>query len=164
MFKIGDYVIYKREVCKISDIKNNKFTNLECYVLNPISDDSLKINVPINNKEDLRSIMTKEEINKLIQEIPKIEPIKIDSHSIDHVYKDLFHSKKHEDLIKIIKTTYLKNEERTKENRSIGQKDKEYFDKAEKYLYNEIAVALNISFDDAKEYVIKKVNENEKNS
>ena len=66
---------------------------------------------------------------------------------------------RYEDLIKIIKTTYLRNKERIDNNKKIGGTDDEYFKQAEKYLYNEFSVALNMSYDDTKKYVIDKVKE-----
>lgn len=68
----------------------------------------------------------------------------------------------HEDLIKIIKTTYLRNKERTENNKKIREIDDSYFKKAEKYLYNEFSIVLNKSFEETKEYIINKVLEKEK--
>ena len=77
MYKIGDYVVYKRDVCKIIAIKEKQFMNMDYYVLVPISDETLKIDVPTNNKMGyLRSIITKEEVEKIIKNISNIEPIK----------------------------------------------------------------------------------------
>ena len=49
MYKVGDYIVYKRDVCKVKEIKEKYYNNTDYYVLNPISDLSLKINVPVNN-------------------------------------------------------------------------------------------------------------------
>lgn len=160
LYKIGDYVVYKRDVCKIIAIKEKQFMNMDYYVLVPISDETLKIDVPTNNKMGyLRSIITKEEVEKIIKNIPNIEPIKSNDRIIENEYRNLFHTNKHEDLIKIIKTTYLRNKERIDNNKKIGGTDDEYFKQAEKYLYNEFSVALNMSYDDTKKYVIDKVKE-----
>lgn len=161
MFKKGSYVIYKRDVCKVLDIFKSKFNNEEYYYLVPISDTSLKINVPIDNKNGyIKNLLTKEEIEKLINNIPNIKPVEADARSLENIYKTLFHSGNHEDLIKIIKTTYLRNKQRKEAKRSIGQKDDEYFKRAEKYLYNEFSIVLGKTFDETKEYVINKVSEN----
>lgn len=64
------------------------------------------------------------------------------------------HSGTYEDLIKIIKTSYLRNKDRKKK---ISEIDNEYFNKAGSYLYNEFRVVLNLSFSETKEYVIKSV-------
>ena len=100
MFEKDSYVIYKRDVCKITDIFKSKINNTEYYRLSPISDESLKISVPTENKNGyLKRLLTKEEIEKLIDNIPNIMPVEADSRSLDNVYKELFHSGNHEDLM-----------------------------------------------------------------
>ena len=42
MFKINDYVVYKRNVCQIIGIKDEKY-----YTLRLIDDNTLKLSVPI---------------------------------------------------------------------------------------------------------------------
>ena len=51
MHKVSDYIIYKKEVCIINEIIPKYYKNMDYYVLSPISDDTLKIKVPTNNKE-----------------------------------------------------------------------------------------------------------------
>ena len=46
MYKVNDYVVYKRETCKINNITTSKYSKEEVYVLAPISDNTLKIEVP----------------------------------------------------------------------------------------------------------------------
>ena len=64
---------------------------------------------------------------------------------------------KHEDLIRIIKTTYLRNQKRLEEGKKILDKDSNYFEKAEKYLYNELSISLGMNYDECKQYVISKL-------
>lgn len=121
-----------------------------------------KISVPIDNKNGyLRKLLTKKEVDELIKEIKNIDIIDTDIKNIEIEYRNLLHTLDHKNLIKIIKTTYLRNKQRIESKRSIGEKDKEYFNKAEEYLYNEFSVVLGKSYDGAKEYVINKVRENE---
>lgn len=156
MYKIGEYVVYKRDVCKIEDIKNVR--NQDYYVLIPMSDKSLKITVPVDNKFGLlRNLITKEELEKLIEIIPNISIVECNDKMIENEYRTLMNSGKHEDLISIIKTTYLRNKERLDNNKKIGDKDNSYFELAEKYLYNEFSIVLNMSYEDTKKYVIDKV-------
>lgn len=53
-----------------------------------------------------------------------------------------------ENLIKIIKTSYLRNEKRINSNKKISAKDDIYLKKAEELLYRELSYSLNMSFDD----------------
>lgn len=157
MYKVGDYIVYKRDVCKVLGIKEKYYNNTDYYVLSPVRDTSLKINVPVNNKTLIRDLMTKEEVEHLIKEIPNIESLDIDDKLIEYTYKELLKSEKHEDLIKIIKTTYLRNKDREDNNKKISEKDNNYLTLAECYLYTEFSVALNKTIEDTKNYVISTV-------
>lgn len=150
MYKIGDKVVYKRDVCVVSEVKDIK--DRKYYVLLPTLDDSLKITIPIDNG-NIRPLLTKKEVEALINRINHIDIITSNQRLIENDYKELLHSGKHEDLIKIIKTTYLRNKERLDNKRVAGEKDKEYFNKAEKFLYNEISYVLGLSYDETKKYV-----------
>lgn len=148
MFKINDYVVYKKDVCKIIDVKEKQFNNQNYFVLAPIDDNSLKIDVPVDNRCGyLRELITKDEVQKIIQDIPNIEIIKNNDKMIETEYRNLLNSNKHRDLIKIIKTTYLRNKERLDSNKKVRDKDLQYFCLAEKYLYNEFSIVLNLTYE-----------------
>ena len=142
MFKTGDYVVYKRDVCVIKEIKKNYFHNQDYFCLEPVFDGTLKIN-------DL----------ELINRIPLVEVIETDDKNLENDYKQLLHSEKIDDLIKIIKIAYLRNKDRINNNKKIGEKDNNYFNLAERYLYTEFSIVLNKNFEDTKDYVIEKVME-----
>ena len=159
MYKKNDYLVYRKDVCKVREIKRNKINGLDYYILVPIDDDTLIIDVPVDNRMGwIRDIISKGNAEKLINNIPKIEPLQnIEDKYIENTYKNLINNGTLEDLIKIIKTTYLRNEERVNNKKKTSDKDTNYFNKAEKYLYNELSVALNMTFDETKEYIISKV-------
>lgn len=152
MYKIGDYVVYKRDVCKIRDIKDSN------YILNPIDDQTLTITIPQSNNF-IREIISKKESEELIKKIPNIDIIKVNDKLLENEYKNLLNSGKLEDLVKIIKTTYLRNEDRINNRKKIGEKDDNYFKKAEKLLYNEISISLNLSYEETKKYIKERVEE-----
>lgn len=163
MYKVGDYLVYKKDVCIVKEIRKNHLNNNDYYILNPIDDESLIIDVPIQNKcGNIRDLFSKEEINKIIEEIPNIPIIEADNKNIESEYKNLLLSNSCYDLIKIIKTTYLRNKERLDTKRKIGEKDDMYFKLAEKYLYNEFSFVLGMSVDEVRDYIIKKVSSMEK--
>ena len=150
MFKIGDFVVYKRDVCKIKETK--KINNLDYYILTPIDDETLKITVP-QSTNLIRNLISEEESKKIINWIPNIDIIKIDDRLIENEYKKLLNSGNLEDLIKIIKTTYLRNQNRISSHKKIGEKDDNYFKKAEKLLYNEISISLGLRYEETKKYI-----------
>ena len=158
MYKVGDKIVYKRNVCEIVDIKLDKFSNKECYYLEPVDDKSLKITVPIDLDDSIRKIVTKKEVDNIIKNIPNIEVIKnINDKNIELEYKKCLDNLSHENLIKVIKTTYLRNKARTDSKKKISDKDDMYFKMAEKLLYTEFSITLNKNYEDTKEYVVSKV-------
>jgi len=156
MFEVGDHLVYKRDVCKLSETKKNFINGLDYFVLIPERDSSLKIQIPKDSKA-IRKLITKEEVERIINQIPNIEIIKVEDKQLEQEYKKLLNTGSHEDLIRIIKTTYLRNKERLDNKKKIGDKDNYYFELAEKDLYEEFGIVLGLTMEETKEYVIKKV-------
>ena len=145
-----DYIVYRKETCKIIEKEEGY------YKLVPVNDTSIKYKVPVDSNF-LKKVITKEEIDRLLLEIPEINTIDLGEKQIEQEYKELMKSGTHEDLLKIIKTSYLRNQIRILNNKRISEIDDEYFRRAEKYLYEEIGIVLNLSFENTKEYIINKL-------
>lgn len=145
-----DYIVYRKETCKIIEKEDGY------YRLVPVNDTSIKYKVPVDSNF-LKKVITKEEIDRLLLEIPEINTIDLGEKQIEQEYKELMKSGTHEDLVKIIKTSYLRNQIRILNNKRISEIDDEYFKRAEKYLYEEIGIVLNLSFENTKEYIINKL-------
>lgn len=126
------------------------------YILKPLDDPSLKMKIPTDSKV-LRDLIKKEDINKLLKSIPAINTIDSRNRLIENAYKELMKRGTYEDLITVIKTTYLRNLNRKNNNKKISDKDNSYFLQAEKYLYTELGVVLNLDFESTKKYVIDTV-------
>ncbi|MBQ8681413.1 MAG: CarD family transcriptional regulator [Bacilli bacterium] len=165
MFKVGEYIIYKRDLCKIKNIEKSSRTNEDYYTLYPIQDESLSIKVPVSNKfNNLRYPLSKQEAEDLIAKIPNIPPIKTSDKLLENTYRELMKTNTHEDLIKIIKTTYIRNQARLNQGKKAGDKDQTFFNQAEKYLYNELSYSLSKTYDECKDYIIKKVTQTKEKS
>lgn len=145
-----DYIVYRKETCKIIEKEDGY------YRLVPVNDTSIKYKVPVDSNF-LKKVITKEEIDRLLLEIPEINTIDLGEKQIEQEYKELMKSGTHEDLVKIIKTSYLRNQIRILNNKGISEIDDEYFRRAEKYLYEEIGIVFNLSFENTKEYIINKL-------
>ena len=154
MFRIGEYLVYRKDVCKVKDIKEKE--GKEYYQLTPVDDETLKIEVPIDN-ENLRNVISKVDLENLVNSIPNIDTIDCSDRMIELEYKNLISTGSKEDLIKVIKTAYLRNKERIASKKKLSEKDTNYQEKAEKLLYNEFSVVLDKTFDQVKEYIINKV-------
>lgn len=160
MYKINDYIIYKRDVCIIKELKENYIKGKDYYRISPVNDTSLVINVPTDNPYIIE-LPSKEEAQKIIESIPQVEEIKSDEKSLENMYKELLATENLLDLVKIIKTTYLRNLKRKESGKKIGDKDDSYFKKAEKYLYSTLSIPLNMTYTECKNYIIDTINNKE---
>ncbi len=113
MFKVNDVVVYIRDVCKITSINNTT----KYYTLKPIDDDSLTIKIPFDN-DRVRGVISKKEVEDIIKEIPNVTLIEFKNPKmVENEYRKLLYSNDHLNLIKIIKTTHLRNKERVDNNK-----------------------------------------------
>lgn len=156
MFKVGDYVVYRKDVCVVNEINEKLYRDKGYYQLIPVNDESLKLDVPVSNN-NIRSLISRDDINEIINSIPDIDVLEDNDKYIENEYKNLMLSGSHRDLIKIIKTTYLRNKKRLDNKKKVTDKDNNYFHMAEKYLYTEFSIVLGLSYEDTKKYVIDKV-------
>lgn len=155
MYKVNDIVVYRRDVCKIIGKHRSDFTGEQCYILVPYEkqDGSVKMQVPVSNKGGhLRNLITREEIDRLIAEAPDIQQLENKPANMKSQYASLLKTDNLTDLICIIKTSYNRNRLRREQNKKMASVDDEYLQKAEKYLYAEIAVALGLSYEESKEF------------
>lgn len=157
MFKVGEYVVYKKDVCKVIAINKNYLRGQDYYSLVSTFDKSLTIQVPIDNKL-IKSLITKDDAKKIISQIPDIKVIETDNKFIENDYKQAIKSGNYQDLIKVIKTTYLKNKERQDNNKKMGEKDNNYFQQAERQVYREFSLALGITYEEVKRVIIEALN------
>ncbi len=158
MYNVGDYVIYLKDVCQVENIKEKYMNDTDYYILVPINDNSLKLSIPVNNPS-IRSLISLDEGRKIVDSINSLDIIAIDDKLIESEYKRLLAEGTHEDLLKVIKTTYLRNKNRVDHKRKISDKDKNYMELAEKYLFPELSVVLSMSYSEMEEYVFNKLQE-----
>ena len=150
--------MYRRSVCTVREIIENFRDNGRYYRLVPHYDSSLVIHAPVDSpKRFFRPLLTKTEIDSLIESIPSIKCLDVNDRILENASKDLFNSEKHEDLICIIKTAYLHNEQRIQGGQRRSEKDRMYFQKAEQALYGELAVALEKTIEETRDYIVERV-------
>lgn len=97
--------------------------------------------------------MTKKEAEALIKKIPKTEILDLNDKYIEQKYKELIKTGNKLDLIKIIKTSYMRNYIRINNKKKASEKDNIYLKKAEDLLYYELSYSLSMSYDEVKEYI-----------
>ena len=167
MFKIGDLIIYGNNgVCEIKGIGK---LDSSCapkdkiyYTIEPYYTTETKIYTPVDNdKVIMRPIATKKEALELIDSIDDIDVLWIpDEKKREYDYKETIKKCDCIELVKIIKTIYIRKQSRIAEGKKITNSDEKYFRLAEEHLYGELAISLNMNKDEAKEFVINRVENN----
>lgn len=159
MFKINDYVVYSSSgVYKIVDITIEKDINdndTEYYVLRPAFDKNLTIKTPVNNPKVLiRGIMKKDDVLSLIENMPEVETTWVeDNRERSERFKAALRTGEGEEWIKLIKTIYLEKREKTDHGKKLMKTDEQIMKAAEKILYEEFAIALDISPEEVISYI-----------
>ena len=163
MFKKGDYIIYGNSgVCQVEDIMIPDFMGdgtAEYYVLSPVRDTG-RIYIPVNTTKFMRSVITKEQAMELIAQIPSIQQDEFqgrDHRMLAEHYKHSLDSHEVSDLVQMIKTIYLKNEDLTSRGKRLSNTDSQYMKKAEDLLHSELSIALDIPFNEVEQFIINEI-------
>ena len=165
MFKKGEYVVYGSVgLCHIEDITHMSMTGTDknklYYVLKPFRVKDRKIYTPIDNeKVRIRKVISSEEAIEMIDEALDINVVSIkDEKRIEEKFKELARQGKPKDWIRLIKTLYVRKQERNSQGKKITATDEKYMKMAENHLYSELGFALGIKEDEMEEYITQKVN------
>lgn len=159
MFSKNELIIYNNEgVCRVDDICPLKeMTNSDrlYYKLSPIYGKG-SIFIPVDTKVFMRPVITKTEALNLISKIPEIESKELNNcnqKQLTEQYRSSLFSHDCEDLVRLIKTVYFKSKKQAEKGKKPSQTDQRYMKRAEELLNGELAVALDIKYEDVPEYI-----------
>jgi len=160
VFKKGECVICGgKGVCSIEDVTTLNMPGVDkdrkYYILKPLYIAASTVYIPVDTADDsLRSVLSREDAEELINKIPQILPITITNEKmLEQEYRACMRTNVCEEWIKIIKTIYLRKRKRIEAGRKVTAVDAKYFKQAEDNLYGELAVALEMSRDGVESYI-----------
>lgn len=159
MFKKGEYVVCgNKGVCLVEDITTLNISGVdkarEYYILKPLYMSGSTVYVPVDAAESVRKILSKDEAEALIREIPSIPMITgVNDKLLEQEYRGCMKSNNCQEWVKIIKTVYLRKQKRMEAGRKVTAVDAKYFRLAGDSLYGELAVALDIPKEEVESYI-----------
>lgn len=119
MFQIGEYVVHGNDgICEVKDITQLELpggsSKRQYYLLVPQKEKNGRIYSPVeSSKVQTRKVITKQEADTLIREIPAIQAAWVENEKLrENVYKEAIKSCDLRELVKIIKNMYLRRQER----------------------------------------------------
>lgn len=164
MFERGDFIVYGTAgVCEVKDITTINMKGVSndrlYYILNPRHYKESKIFIPVdNNKTVMRAVLTREEADELIKTIPDIEELWVSNDKLrEEKYKETMRSCNSKDWIKVIKTLYLRRQERIAQGKKTTAMDEKYLRMAEENLYSELSLALGVPKEQMEEFITKRI-------
>ncbi len=164
MYQINDIVFYGMNgVCKLADI-----TEKDCggkmvtyYVLSPFTSENSTIFVPVNNVKltsRIRNILTKEEIYKLIDDIPgRIDSWIENERQRKEYYKDLLVRADAGELLKLLQMILKHQQQAFARGKKLHMCDERMLEDTEQMIVNEFSYALKITPEEAKTFVMEKI-------
>ena len=169
MFCVNDTILYGAQgVCRIASIVRESFGSgpVDYYVLKPVYNDNSTIYVPVENGDltgKMRRILSSEEIIALIRSMPQEDLIWIENENQrKEAYREIIARGDRTELVKMIKTLYLHQQQRQAIGKKLHIADERFFKEAEKMLYDEFALVLNIKQEEVLPFILEQIELNEK--
>ena len=160
MFETGDYIVYgSTGICQVMGVTTMNMDGIPkdrlYYILRPDGQTEGKIFTPVDNvKLVMRRVMTRTDAENLINEIPDIETLNIKDDKLrEEKYKECLRSCESREMIRIIKTIYLRKKERFAKGKKVTATDERYLKQAEENLYSELSMLLGVPKNKMESYI-----------
>lgn len=164
MFAVEDYIIYGNHgVCKVEKIGTVSLPmvdkNKVYYTLRPVYKNDAVVYAPVENpKAVMRPVLSREEAELLIREIPRLESVWITNEKErEFQYKAALKSCDCRELIRIIKTLYSRKMSRIRDGKKVTVVDERYFRQAEDQLYGELAFVMDMERERMGDYLTERL-------
>lgn len=164
MFKVNDVVVYGSQgVCEIVDIDEKKIDRSikKYFVLKPKSDTAATFYVPTWNEKALakmRKVMTKEDVNALIDSMPEKTPTWIENENErKETYKRILASGDQSAIISMVQALFLHRKEREADGKRLHMSDEFFMKEAEQLLYNEWQYVLDMDKAALMAYIFQRI-------
>jgi len=164
VFKKGEYVVCGNNgICKVTDVTTLNMSGTPkdrlYYILKPVYAESSTVYIPVDNhKVSLRSAVSEAEVHALIERIPSLDLIWVENEKQRELtYKECLKQNTCEDYVRIIKTLYLRKQDRLSKGQKVIGLDERYLKQAEEFLYGELAIALGIKKEEVQAYITEEI-------
>ncbi|KGR79376.1 CarD family transcriptional regulator [Ureibacillus manganicus] len=160
MYSVGDLIIYSSHgICEIDDITEKSFSNQTktYYVMHPINDSKLVINVPIHSdKINLQDVVNKATAEKIIDSFkhPGVDWIEKNNHRI-HIFSEAIKNGDRFEIAKIVNTLMVKQHDNEFLGKKLGSQDMKLLTSIQNILFSELALSLETTSDEIYNRVVK---------
>ncbi len=159
-YQTGNYVVYNgAEICRIGETVKKCFDGVnenKYYKLYP-NDSKSTYYVPADKIESsVRSVLTKEQLSKLINELSDSSTEWISDRSErKDAFSDAIKKGDYRRIFSLMNGIYMEKNNSEKKGKQLLNYDKRNFELAKKIFQSEVAIAFEISPDEAEELIKK---------
>ncbi|MBR4290274.1 MAG: hypothetical protein IKT52_06515 [Oscillospiraceae bacterium] len=160
MYQVGEWVVYGiHGVCRVEGVEkqlvNRKRT--QYLVLEPLAHSQSRFYLPTENPAamaKLRPVLNKDELTELFasEELRQDIWVQEENHRKQY-YRELISSGDRITVMKMVSTLYRYKEAQTAAGRKFHQSDDNFLRDAEKLLASEIALVMELSPEEARNYL-----------
>jgi len=160
IFKKGDFVIHTRQgLCVVNDVCEidlglglKRYYDLSQY----FGKDRSNFKIPVDNCNQLRTPINKNEAERIINSIKRMENLWInDSKKRKLIFQDIIEKGNVENIICLLKTIFNKRAEFQAINKNLPLTDINISQSAERIAYQEFALVYKINPQEAQEFISK---------
>ena len=163
MYSVGQYVVCgNKGVCTVQDITTLDISGVDkaklYYILKPEYITASTVYVPVDHAESLREVLTRQQAEQLVHDIPEIAPLQIHNEKLaEQEYRNCMRTNDCTQWVRVIKTIYDRKQKRQQAGRKETAVDGRYFKLAEDSLYGELAIALGMERNQVCAYITDKL-------
>ena len=164
MFQIGEYIMYgAKGVCEVMEVTKMHREGIPedrlYYVLRPLNVQGSRVYTPVDNdKVVMRTLITPQEVDEIIESIPEITELEVPSEKLrEQTYKDCLRTGDCREFMRVIKTLRERKRDRIANGKKVTATDERYLKQAEETLYTEFAVLLKMPRENIPAYINRKL-------
>ena len=115
--------------------------------------------MPVDGEEkQLRRVISQHEAKELIDDMPNIDILNVsDEKRREVMYKEALFKNQCRSWVALMKTSYIRKQERIAVGKKVINVDDRYLSSAEKFLYGELAVALDMPKEEVRQDIVEKM-------
>ena len=162
MYQIGDIVVYGTEgIAEIGGEIEREFggQKMKYFVLHPIEKKTETVYVPIGNEKamsKMRGILTKEEAETLISNLPQERPAWIkNDRERQKVYRDTLLFGSSQEVLTMARALHLHQIEQLARGKKLHAADERFMRDAEKMIFAELSYALGITQEEVLQRLVR---------
>ena len=164
MFNVNDTILYGTHgICKVTDITEQRFNGKsnKYYILQPHHNPSSTIYVPTDNEKlvsRMRHTLSEEEIYELVKAMRDMECSWIENkNERNENFRSILTSGDRAEILKLIKIIYQQKLKLKEAGKKLHTSDEQFFREAEKVIYDEFALVLNLRYDEVLPFIVKEI-------